>query len=178
MSEQSENKSLSVQQSRISEAEKSLIQNTFGDREELLMLVRDLFFGFELNEVEVKSLTDLFNIPGMKKLLRKIFLPQLEKGIPLGQSLDLWMTVKLDQPDMAITNIGSRKLMMNKLENALSLMDEVRVAAIDLVVRDFSVESLLARSSYIAHIELQLQVLKVLANTKNENSFNKKNSNK
>lgn len=63
------------------------------------------------------------------KLLRKTFLPELDPSLPVGQMLDLWMTVKIDDmsPQDALINLKSR-------------------------------------NTLIAHLELQLMQLKILAN--------------
>ena len=57
-------------QMRITDAELSLIKMTFAENELLL------------------------------KTLRKFFLPELDPTVPLGQNIDLWMTVKVDDMDM------------------------------------------------------------------------------
>lgn len=168
-----------VQQSRFSEAEKELIRSTFSDKEDLLLMMRDLFLGLGVSEQERNTLGELFAVPGIKSLLKKMFLPQLEKGIPLGQSVDLWMTVKMDSPDMAETNIKARAYLIEKLEQALSLLGEPKNGVVDLSVAPLEqAETYMGRASFVSHVEMQLMTLRVLANTKVEVSQNKKNSNK
>jgi hypothetical protein len=91
------------QEMRISDDELSLIKNTFADNDQLL------------------------------KLLRKVFLPEITASAPLGQNIDLWMTLKIDDlpPEQAIINLK-------------------------------------ARNTVIQHIEMQLQMLSVLAGRKDE----------
>lgn len=78
-------------QMRISEIEVDLIKKTFKDNEKLL------------------------------KLLRKIFLPELDPDTPLGQNIDLWMTVPIGQmtSDQAVINILARNQLINHIEQQL-----------------------------------------------------------
>jgi hypothetical protein len=91
------------QEMRISDSELQLIKNTFAGNTDLL------------------------------KLLRKVFLPELSAKAPLGQNIDLWMTVNLENltPEQALINLK-------------------------------------ARNSLIQHVEMQLQMLSILAGQKDE----------
>jgi hypothetical protein len=91
------------QEMRISDSELQLIKNTFAGNDDLL------------------------------KLLRKIFLPEITAKAPLGQNIDLWMTV-------AIENLSPEQALIN----------------------------LKARNSLIQHVEMQLQMLSILAGQKDE----------
>lgn len=79
------------QQMRISDKELELIKSTYAGNEELLML------------------------------LRKIFLPELDPSLPLGQNLDLWMTLKVDDldPEQAIINLKARNTVIQHIEQQL-----------------------------------------------------------
>ena len=76
---------------RISEQEIELIKSTFKGNEHLL------------------------------KMLRKIFLPEIEPDAPIGQNIDLWMTVPVSQmtPDQAIINITARNQLIQHVETQL-----------------------------------------------------------
>jgi len=78
-------------QMRISEIEIDLIKKTFRDNEKLL------------------------------KLLRKIFLPELDPDVPLGQNIDLWMTVPIGQTstENAVINIMARNQLIQHVESQL-----------------------------------------------------------
>ena len=79
------------QEMRISDKELQLIKNTFSDNEDLL------------------------------KLMRKIFLPEIDPKAPLGQNLDLWMTVKVEDipPEQAIINLKARNSLIQHIEMQL-----------------------------------------------------------
>ena len=78
-------------QMRITPSEVNLIKNTFKGQEELL------------------------------RLMRKLFLPTLEAYVPLGQNIDLWMTVKIDDmtPEQAIINLKARNSLIAHLDQVL-----------------------------------------------------------
>lgn len=80
------------QQMRISDKELELIKSTFAGNEELLML------------------------------LRKVFLPEIQPNLPLGQNLDLWMTLKVEDmtAEEALINIKARNTLISHIEFQLN----------------------------------------------------------
>lgn len=78
-------------QMRFTDAELSILKNTFKGNEDLL------------------------------KLLRKVFLPELDPDAPLGNQVDLWMTVKIDDipTDQAIINLKARNSLIHHIEQQL-----------------------------------------------------------
>jgi len=79
------------QEMRITDADLSMLKNTFADNDELL------------------------------KLLRKIFLPEITASAPIGQNLDLWMTLKLEDmsPEQAMVKILARNTVISHIESCL-----------------------------------------------------------
>lgn len=79
------------QEMRITDADLSMLKNTFADNDELL------------------------------KLLRKIFLPEITADAPVGQNVDLWMTLKLEEltPEQAMVKIIARNTVIQHLESCL-----------------------------------------------------------
>lgn len=55
------------------------------------------------------------------KLLRKLFLPELDPDAPIGQNIDLWMTVPVKEMDpmQAQVNILARNSLIMHLEQQL-----------------------------------------------------------
>jgi len=80
---------------RITDAELSLIKMTFADNEVLL------------------------------KLLRKIFLPEISPTAPLGQNIDLYMTVKIEDmtPEQALINLKARNTLISHIEMCLQQLN-------------------------------------------------------
>lgn len=86
-------------QMRITPDERSLLQNTFKGNEMLL------------------------------RLMRKLFLPELDPTVPLGQNMDLWMTLKIDEmpPDVALINLKARNSLIQHLDlvlNTIKILSE------------------------------------------------------
>lgn len=79
---------------RITDQELALIKKSFADNDELL------------------------------KIIRKIFVPTWDPDAPLGQVIDMWQLVKIDDmlPEQAIINIKSMKMLIDHIEmNLLQL---------------------------------------------------------
>lgn len=77
---------------RINDMDLSMIKNTFADKDELL------------------------------KVMRKIFLPEITSDAPIGQNIDLWMTMKVDDmsAEEALINIKARNSLIQHVEMCLS----------------------------------------------------------
>ncbi len=80
------------QEMRISDSDLSILKNTFAENDELL------------------------------KVLRKIFLPEISASSPIGQNIDLWMTLKIEDmsPEQAMVKILARNTLIQHLEQCLS----------------------------------------------------------
>ena len=91
MAEQNKPNGSQGSQMRYTDSELSIIKSTFKGNEELL------------------------------KLMRKVFLPELDPSAPLGQQIDLWMTVKIDDmlPEQAIINIKARNTLIQHIDQML-----------------------------------------------------------
>jgi hypothetical protein len=55
------------------------------------------------------------------KLLRKMFLPELDPSAPFGQMIDLWMTVDIKDmtPEEAYVNLKARNTLITHLDQQL-----------------------------------------------------------
>lgn len=176
--------SLSVQQGRISPKEKKLLKGVFSANEDLLLLVRDLLLGFELSSDEAKQIETTFKSPELRKLVRKLLLPELERNIPIGQTIDLWMTLQHTERTPFSVSVEARHHLIDDLEIALALLTNPNSEKVDLWVGGTVDEAaLMARNTFISHIELQMNAIRVLANEPEETEAQEiaritKNSNK
>lgn len=77
---------------RINDSELSMLKNTFAENDELL------------------------------KLIRKIFLPEIDLDAPIGSQIDLWMTVKVEDltPEEALINLKARNQLISHVELCLN----------------------------------------------------------
>ena len=73
-------------------------------------------------EEELKIIKDTFtdNVP-LLKLLRKVFLPEYDHKAPLGQTVDLWMTLDLGSltDQQAMQRIWARNTLITHIEQQL-----------------------------------------------------------
>lgn len=55
------------------------------------------------------------------KLMRKMFLPEIDPNAPVGQVLDLWMTIKIDEmtPEEALINLKARNTLISHVDQVL-----------------------------------------------------------
>lgn len=152
------------QQARISNHEKELLKSVFKNNEDLLLAVRNLFFGFELTKEEKDMIEGAFKDEAIRRLMRKIFLPELQRDIPIQQSVDLWMTVGIDgkAPDEIVTLLTARAILIRLLEHVLEFRLE---EPSDLTInKDTDLAQLIARNQFIGHVELNLNIIRILAN--------------
>lgn len=79
-------------QMRITATEISILKSTFAGNEELV------------------------------RVMRKIFLPELDPFAPIGQIIDLWMTIPVDQmtPDQALINLKARNSLIAHVDSCLN----------------------------------------------------------
>ena len=78
-------------QMRITQEEQDMIKRAFGNNEPLI------------------------------RLMRKIFLPELDPKAPIGQMIDLWMTVDVKDmsPEDALVNIKARNTLITHVDQQL-----------------------------------------------------------
>lgn len=75
---------------------------------------------FTPEEMTLLTATFKDNLP-LLKLLRKVFLPEVDPQAPLGQTVDLWMTVDLDNstPEEALRNLKARNSLISHVEQMI-----------------------------------------------------------
>ncbi len=59
------------------------------------------------------------------RLMRKIFLPELDPSAPIGQMIDLWMTVNVNDmsPEDALVNIKARNILITHVDQQLMTIE-------------------------------------------------------
>lgn len=162
------------QQMRISDEEISVLKNTFAENDVLLKSVRKAMLGLPMDADERTYLNQVFSNPQLKKVVRRCFLPEIEGDVPLGQNMDLWMTISfVDRtPEMAHLVMQARHLLIEMLESGLKQLTEPEF--INLVQFEVTKDAeqdyihLTARNSFINHLDQQLIQIKFLAGRKEE----------
>jgi len=69
------------------------------------------------------------------KLMRKVFLPEYDPNAPLGQVIDLWLSlpVKEMSPEAAQINILARNSLIMHIENQLQVINVLATAEVETV---------------------------------------------
>lgn len=75
-----------------------------------------------ITDAELSLIKQMYaeNTPALK-LLRKIFLPEVNAEAPIGQNFDLWMTMKIEDlsPEDALINLKARNTLIQHVEQCL-----------------------------------------------------------
>jgi len=172
------------QQMRYTDAELSMIQNTFRDNDGLLMTMRKVFLQMDLSDDEKKIIVG--NFKGKKDLLAlmsKTFNPTLDPDAPRHQLMDLWLTVDVEKKaiDDLLPVFKAREMLIKLLSQQLGELEYIseglgisRKINIDSLTKlgAKSAESfytgLVARNTLIMHVEVQLSQLEILAGQDDE----------
>jgi len=78
-----------------------------------------------LNDEDLRIIKSTFaDNDKLLKLLRKVFLPEITFNAPLGQNIDLWMTIKVDEmlPEQALINLKARNSLIQHIEGQLVVL--------------------------------------------------------
>jgi hypothetical protein len=165
------------QQMRFDSEELDLIKRTFKGNESLLKSIRKVMLQLPLDVIDQTSLLVLKK-EDLKVLIRKVFLPELDGNSPLGQQIDLYMTVNLEGKSVEEGSMlmKSRQILIDYIEQQLETLNSQKVGKIvfkDLIkFEGKSDESIMidtiARNTMVGHVENQLIQLKTLSEVKDE----------
>lgn len=162
-----------VQVASVEEA--NLIKSVFAGNEELLKIIRSLFFGLKLKKEEKEAIRGLFKShSGLLKIFKKKFNPELEKDTPIGQTIEMWSGVDIKGlPVYAITQaVFARKLLIEHTNKALALLEDPDGEQVDLSYDPADNKGdelhikLVARNSFLSHVETQLSMIKLISDHK------------
>ena len=84
---------------RFSDEELKMLNSTFSERTDLLLLLRKFLLQGELNEVEQESIK-LFRTSNILPIIQKTYLPIIDLSAPLGQLIDFWLLVDTKDRDL------------------------------------------------------------------------------
>lgn len=161
---------------RYSDVELSKIKGLFAENEPLLLALRKFFLQLPLSEEENTTLDIIRKDDLAMSVMRKAFLPIIDGDAPLGQIIDLWMTVSLQGKDsqQVLNEVVARDLLIKYLDQQLSLLGGSKKGKmmldemIDFKDGDTAYQKLVARNTIVNHVEMQLNSFEVLAGQKNE----------
>jgi hypothetical protein len=162
--------------------ELSQIKSMFAENEELFIAVRKLFLQMPLDAIDTSALEAAFKgSEKNKKLIRKVYLPELNPEAPIHQIIDLWMTVEVKDkvPAEVWHQLMAREKLIQYLDEQIQRIESEdfgTVKGIEFSTLVFNekkdpneaVEDLIVRNTIISHSENQLNQLNTLAGMKTE----------
>lgn len=167
---------------RFTDAELSLIKNTFAENDELLRAMRKVFLQMPLDVID-RDLLSVFKSKELLAVVRKAWLPELDPEAPFHQLIDLLMTVDIKEktPEEAMPHIMARQLVVDYLNQQCKVLETLDAdgAAISFKslgevaskawsqYRELYV-NFTARNTIIGHTEQQIDQLRHLAGLKEE----------
>lgn len=168
-----------TKQMRFTDSELAIIKNTFAEQEDVLKAIRKVILQLELSAKEVKIIEKIRKNENVTKVLRKTFLPNIDGDAPIHQVIDLWMTLEIKGKDVDVVYCDAlaREKLIAYLEQQLGVIDgttvlsEIKFADLHQIGDKESLDvyvDLTVRNTVLAHTEIQLQQLSVLAGTKEE----------
>lgn len=148
---------------RITDLEKERLKTVFGLEEVPYRALRDLFFGFPLDEVQKQVLT---NMSPVKDILTKVFLPTLSKDIAIGQNYDLWQTqdIKAATPDLFPFLADAKKELLKMIKVSLQRLDNLDLPGVNLDILEPDFSLVIARNGYISYVDQQIRFLVQFSN--------------
>lgn len=165
------------QQRLYSESELALLRATFFENAPMLYLLRKVFYGFELTGKERALITSTFTEP-LRAIMHKMFLPTIRVDAPIGRNIDLWGLVDIvGRPADTITQVvEATTLAIRQIEAGLQrLANPKALAELSITYDPRSTTGpmhadLIARNTFIPHVESRLVEIQTLAATKPEAS--------
>ena len=156
-----------------------LIKNVFNENSDILMAMRKVFFQVKLKKSEIDLLKPITQSKEVMKLLRKTYLPELELDAPVGQLIDLWLTVdnKDKTPMEAVLALRVRSRLMALIEVGLQRFGNLDGDVSGNIVNykpDFEKDDtdnyveFTSRNALITHTEFQLAQIRALSERKEE----------
>lgn len=165
------------------EEEVELIKGTFKDNEELLKIMRALFFGLSVSREEKDLIRSTFANKDLLKLMRKKFSPQIDRNAPMGQISDNWLGAESlifgAMPSTIKQALEYKRFGIDLVQKALSLLENPDAYTISLFYDpkedDELGTKLLGRNQYMRMMESQLLMLKVISDQKTETTQERMN---
>lgn len=169
-----------------SDAELSLIKNTFGDEgEDYLYFIRNVLLQFPLTKEEIKKLSTAMT-PEVYAVVKKKILPEIDPEAPFGQLGDLYQTLHQDLQKRTIDEMSplflAKKLEVDYLSQQFAILKDLnstqvypKIVLDDLKeIKDSLAEGIdnyvrhTARNFILSYVDSFLIQLKIIAGNKAE----------
>ena len=170
---------------RYTDAELSLIKNSFAEKEDLMALFRKFLLDGEMTETETNLLKGFVSSEAVIAVLEKAIRPTLDKMAPAFQTVDLFSALDM-QPtphDHAVLQIKARHKMYEYLGQRFDILRGKKVEKLihfDNLVnilpdKEETYVNFIARNVMLSHIDTQLfNSLMIIAGEKDETAEQQK----
>ena len=185
-------------QNRYSDAEISLIKNTFAENDDLIFALRKLMLQMPLSPVDMEYLSVFKDNKELQALVSKAYLPQLEWDAPIGQVVDVYTLIPLSKdyitPDLAYPEMEVFQKTIDYFTQQLTRLQDPamvveggiefkQLSNLAKVTEEQAYVDMKSRNQIIVTSEAQLNLFYTLAGQKSETVDQtkqrlKKNSNK
>lgn len=156
----------------------SAIKDSFAGNNELLMSIRALLMGFEIDEATKNIIKSTFTNETVREAFREKLYPKLSPTSLIGQGGDFWFGTDTEiigrDPETIKQLMQSKKETLGYFDHAFRLLDDPFGKAISLEVEcDFKKDpyqiSFIARNRYLSALGTALAMIKAIAGEKKEN---------
>lgn len=154
-----------------------LIKSIFSENEVLLIMLRKLFFGYELTADEKKIITSNFSNPEAIEVLRRKVYSTDNLETPIGQLSDFWLGVESQifgaSRDTIYQALTSKEMVLDMFKKGFNLLtnpdgEKVDVKVQVLLEADPLGVKIIARNLYMKAIETGLHSINIIAGMKTE----------
>ena len=162
------------------EKDNELLQATFKGNESLLKLLRSLFFGWSVSDADKQLIKDTFKSEDLREAVRRRIYSKFGDDAPLGSISDFWIQIPEEKlvgaSEQQIYQIlNSRDKTLEMLEQAIETLKtpDLKISSLEfkIVDGDNGLEKsleLIARNKYLNAIEAGLNMIKTVADMKQE----------
>jgi len=154
-----------------------LIKATFAENDALLVMVRKLFFGYDLTEDEKKAVKSTFSNPEVVEVFRRKVYSVGNVQTEIGHINDFWFGAEEQifgaGRDTIYQAIASKELVLSMFTKAFNLLTNLDGEKVDtsfnpVIEADPLGIKLIARNLYMKAVETGLHSMKVIAGMKTE----------
>lgn len=154
-----------------------LIKATFAENDALLVMVRKLFFGYDLTEDEKKAVKSTFSNPEVVEVFRRKVYSVGNVQTEIGHINDFWFGAEEQifgaNRDTIYQAIASKELVLSMFTKAFNLLTNLDGEKVDtsfnpVIEADPLGIKLIARNLYMKAVETGLHSMKVIAGMKTE----------
>jgi hypothetical protein len=167
---------------RYTDKELALFKGVFTENDDLLKSIRKVFYQMPLNAVDQAFIQTNFKNPELVSAVRKMFLPEIIADVPLGQEVDLFMTVHLKEllVSEASVHLKSIQIWKDYIAQQLAVLENLGLSKIDEKIHFTELSDIrdktdremyadmMARNTIVNHVESGLMQLLILAGQKDE----------